>query len=230
MPEHTFGSQLMNQLNEGSIARAPTAFVEEVKSKVTAACEEILDVGARIRPLYVGPKQVGWVRGVHLSERRVLQRWIYDDLDMVEQILLLGTSFGKEQIAELSSPELRSISRVVAEMTESDSKLYPYLRAFCTTTASEQLWFGLGTTLTAYRNRVVELPDGGSMRLLTSPEHARMWAALCNYREHAKRRLDANLNALMTVRPHVGKGADAFSNDLKAVARGSANQTVHLSR
>ena len=57
------------------------------------------------------------------------------------------------------------------------------------------------------------------MKLYTAPDHARLWATLCNYREQSKRRLEATMNALMTIRPHVGKAADPVANDLKATAR-----------
>jgi len=99
----TKGTNIMNRLHDGSLAIAPTAYVAEIRRKVSTACEELLDVGARIRPLYVGEVKVGWVRGVHLTERKALQRWVYDDLDIIEQILLLGTSFNKNEISAMGA-------------------------------------------------------------------------------------------------------------------------------
>jgi hypothetical protein len=65
----------MNQINEGGIQQASSAYVKEVRGKIIDACEELLDIGARIRPLNCGKEQVGWVRGVFPSERKILHRW-----------------------------------------------------------------------------------------------------------------------------------------------------------
>jgi hypothetical protein len=106
------------------------------------------------------------VRGVHLSERKVLQRWVTNERDLIEHFLLLGTSFSRQQLAEMSAIEIRSVARVVAEMTDSDLKLYPYISAFVTTSESEQLWFSKGIGITFYRDRIISLPDDAVRKFL----------------------------------------------------------------
>lgn len=82
----TRGVDLMRQLNEGSLEQAPSEYLQKTREEVTSAIEELLDVGARIRPLQVEGKRVGWVRGIHLSERKALKRWLYDEMELVEQL------------------------------------------------------------------------------------------------------------------------------------------------
>jgi hypothetical protein len=213
------GVELMNQISEGGVRRASSAYVREIREKIVDGCEELLDVGARIRPLHVGEDRIGWVRGVHPSERRALNRWLHNEFDLMHQVIFLGTSLSKDEVSRLSLIEMRTISRIIARMTESDLRLYPFMDAFATTTVSEQLWFSKGTEITAYRDREIEMPDGAMVRLLTAPDHARLWAALCTYRETNKTRVDNSLNALMTIRPHVGKSAEPIANELKAAAK-----------
>jgi hypothetical protein len=54
----------MQQLHDGRIEQLPSAYLAETRESVTTAIEELIEVGARIRPLYVGTEQMGWVRGV----------------------------------------------------------------------------------------------------------------------------------------------------------------------
>jgi hypothetical protein len=156
---------------------------------------------------------------VHPSERNALKRWIYDDIELIEQLLLLGTTLSVEEIRSLSTVEMRSLSRVIREMTDSDLRLYPFLNAFVTTNASEQLWFSRGTEVPAFRERTVQMPDGKQVRITAASDQARLWATLCNYRIQAKQRLDASMNAVLMIRPWVGKGADPIAADLKSIAR-----------
>lgn len=219
MAKATQGTELMKQINDGRIEHLPSAFLAETRDNISAAIEELIDVGARIRPLQVGDRQVGWVRGIHLSERKALKRWIYNENDFVAHLLRLGTSLTEAEIHDLSLVELRSLSRVVRAMTESDLKLYPYLHAFVTTSTSEQLWYSKGTESTSFRERMVDLPDGKRMKIIAAADQSRLWATLCNYRIQAKERLDASFNAVLTIRPLVGKGADPLAADLKSIAR-----------
>ena len=122
---------------EGRVELLPSEYLARTREDIAAAIEELLDVGARIRPLLVGTKQVGWVRGVHLSERKALKRWVTDEVDFVFHLMRLGTSLSEEDIRDLNIVELRSLSRIVRSMTESDTRLYPYLNAFVTTSVSE---------------------------------------------------------------------------------------------
>lgn len=209
----------MQQIAEGRVEHLPSEYLARTREDISTALEELIEVGARIRPLLAGGKRVGWVRGVHLFERKALKRWVADEIDFVMHLMRLGTSLSEEEIRDLNIVELRSLSRVVRTMTESDTRLYPYLHAFTTTSVSEQLWYSQGTALTAFRERFVDLPDGKRMRLSAASDQARLWATLCNYRIQTKVRLDASFNAVLMVRPWVGKGADPLSTDLKNMAR-----------
>ncbi|MGC2234096.1 MAG: hypothetical protein WBA09_21530, partial [Candidatus Acidiferrum sp.] len=199
--------------------KAPISYIEEIKKQIVSNCEELIETGARIRPLLVGGKQVGWVRGLHLQERLILKRWIKEPNDFVANSLLLATSLTSEEIDDFTAVEVRSLAEVVRRMMEYDMSLFPYLSAYVTTQSSENLWYGQGEKLTSYENKIVHMPDGKQMKILVPPDHARMWASLCTYREQAKRRLDDNFNSLFIVRPWAGRSADPVSSELKGVAR-----------
>jgi hypothetical protein len=210
---------IMRRINDGDLRIAPSEEIEKVKDSISESCEELIEVGARIRPLFVGDQQIGWVRGVHLSERRVLKRWVRDPHDYVSLTLQHATTFTKEEIESMQAFEIRNIVEVVRQMSEYDFSLFPYLQAYATTQSSETLWYGKGETLTTFENKVVRLPDGKTLTIIAPSDHARAWATLCTHREQAKRRLEDNLNALFIVRPWAGRQADPIANDLKAVAK-----------
>ena len=215
----TEGVDLLQRLHDGRILQAEPDLIRKVRTQITQEIEELLEVGARIRPLCVNGEQIGWARGVHLTERKQLKRYLFDRIQFTKQVLKIGTSLSEEFIKGLSSNELRTLVRVITEMTNSDLRLYSYMTPFVTTSVSEQLWFARGTELTGYSRKVAELPDGTSMPILAAPDQARLWATLCNYREKAKARLDASMNALLIVRPWAGKSADGLATDLKNTAR-----------
>lgn len=222
----TQGIALLEKINEGRLQVAPSEFLQRTREDISTAIEELVDVGARIRPLHVGTNRVGWVRGVHLSERKALRRWVTDDIEFVEILLCMATSLPVEYIRNLSLVEFRSLSRVVKAMSDSDLRLYPFISAFVTTSQSEQLWFSKGTTLTSFTERIVKMPDGAEIRVTAPSDQAKLWATLCNYRMQAKQRLDASMNALLTIRPVVGKGADPVANELKAISRSLQTDTL----
>ena len=85
MPE-TKGVEMMRRLNDGQIEVQLSHAVAQTRGSVTAAIEELIEVGARIRPLYVYGKRTGWVRGVHLSERKALRRWVTDEIGSLERL------------------------------------------------------------------------------------------------------------------------------------------------
>jgi hypothetical protein len=220
------GVELMRQIQDGRIEVAPSAYLEETRTKVSEALEELLDVGARIRPLIVDGRRVGWVRGVHMAERKALKRWITNDTELLEHILTLGSTLPVEEVRDLTLIELRSLARLIHEMSLSDLRLYSFVNPFTTTGVSEQLWYSQGTALSAFRDKWVDLPDGKRLRVTTAPDQARLWATLCNYRIQAKARLEGSMNALMTIRPHVGKGADPIAADLKAISRSLQTDSI----
>jgi hypothetical protein len=210
---------IMKRINSGELKPAPAKDVEDIKQAITENCEELIDIGARIRPLLVDGNQVGWARGIHYQERQMLKRWIREPNDYVVQTLLHATSFTKDDIEAMQSDEITSLIDVVKQMSDHDLSLYPYLNAYVTTQSSEVLWYGKGEQLTSYTNRVISMPDGGKITIMAPPDHARMWATLCSYREQAKRRLDDNMNSLFIVRPWAGKHADPIAKELTSVAK-----------
>jgi hypothetical protein len=213
------GVDLMRQINDGLLKKTPTAYIAEVRGQITEACEELLDSGARIRPLISNKQQVGWVRGLHLSERRILSRWLIRSEDLLVNILSLATSFSVQELEDFTNIEIRSLLNIVSKMSEYDASLFPYLSAYVTTMSSENLWHGKGVQLSAFENRNISLPDGKQIRILTPSPHARLWATLCTYREQAKKRLDENFNAVLIIRPWAGKSADPIAAELRALAR-----------
>ena len=217
--EASAGMDIMRRINAGEFnPQAPPQDVEEIKRQITENCEELIDIGARIRPLLVDGAQVGWVRGIPWAERQMLKRWVRDPNDYVALSIQYATSFTREEIEAMQPEEIKSLVDVIKQMTDYDLSLYPYLNAFVTTQISESLWYGKGEQLTAFDHKVVTLPDGKKITIMAPPDHARMWATLCTYREQAKRRVEDNMNALFIVRPWAGKHADPIGRELQRIA------------
>lgn len=218
MAKMTEGSELMNRIFAGGFKKATPEVVESVRLLVSDACEELLDVGARVRPLLLGDSRTGWVRGLHITERKLLGRW-YKGLEFVEESLLLATSLTRKEIEQMTSVEVHTLAKLVKDMTDYDMSLAPYLSAFSTTSVSEYLWYGKGTALSSFENKVIAMPDGSLMKILTPSHHAKLWSTLCSYREQNKERLDTMTNSAFIVRPWVGKGIDPFLAELKVSQR-----------
>ena len=220
------GIDLINKISDKGIQKAPDKYLQSVRTHVIDGCDELIDIGARIRPLVVDGAQIGWVRGVHNSEKRRLSRWVFDSNDFISSVLTLATSLKKEEIDKFTLLEIRNLIELVQEMTDYDVSLYPYLGAFVSTLPSENLWHGRGLAVSSFENRDVVMPDGKVMRILMPSDHARLWATLCMYREQAKARLDANWNAVLQVRPMAGKSVDPLANELKALGRRLATDSL----
>jgi len=60
----TRGIDLMRNLQEGQTEYARSAYLIETPELVSAELDELIEVGAHIRPLLLGIERVGWVRGV----------------------------------------------------------------------------------------------------------------------------------------------------------------------
>ena len=217
--ENSVGMDLMRQISDGTLRSTPSKDIEAVKKEISDATEELIEVGARIRPLMVEGQQVGWVRGLHLQERKMLKRWVRQPSDFIALTIQYATSFTKEEIEAMQSEEIQSIIELIKSISEYDLSLFSYLSAYVTTHSSESLWYGKGEQLTAFDNKVVTMPDGKKITILAPPDHARTWATLCSYREQAKRRLEDNTNALFIVRPWAGKHADPIAGELKGIAK-----------
>lgn len=215
----SLGMDVMKRISEGALVTAPSEEVARVKNEISENCEELLEVGARIRPLMVGATQVGWVRGLHPQERKMLKRWVREPNDYIALLLEHATSFTSEEVDALQAYEVRSLVEVVRRMSEYDMSLYGYLPAFATTRDSEALWYSKGDTLASFTGKEVVMPDGKKIKLMAPPDHARIWVSLCTYREQARKRMEENMNALFIVRPWAGKAVDPIAADLKNVAR-----------
>ena len=217
-PRMTYGAVLAQKLSEGLVSRAPSEYVSKVRDSVTEACEELVSIGARIRPLMVEGVQIGWVRGFHDPERRALRRWVPNSVDFMHRCLLLSTSLSEDEVDSLPSPEVGKLVRLVVAMSDRDATLFPYLSAFSTTRESEALWHS-GGKYACFENRVVSMPDGKKITILCPSAHARLWASLCTYREQAKKRVDESWNAVLIMRPWAGKSVDGLANELKMATK-----------
>jgi hypothetical protein len=218
-PNIPSGVDLMRKINEGVSQKTPSEYIQTVRTSIVDNCDELLEVGARIRPMLVEGKQIGWVRGIHHTERRRLSRWLFDSNEYLVTVLTLATTLTRPEIEDLSPLEFRNLIMLVQKMSDYDISLFPYISAFTSTFVSENLWHGQGTRLTSFENRVIDLPDGNTMKILVPSDHARLWASLCVYREQAKVRLDASWNAVLQVRPMAGKSVDPLAAELKKTSR-----------
>jgi hypothetical protein len=90
MARSTRGSELMQKLNDGRLVVVPPAEILKLRNAISTEIEELLEVGARIRPLLCGKERIGWVRGVHMAERKNLKRYFSDPMELVA--LMLGSS------------------------------------------------------------------------------------------------------------------------------------------
>ena len=82
----TRGVEMMKQIADETVALPPSDFLKTSVTQISQAAEELIEVGARIRPLLLDGKRVGWVRGIHLSERKALQRWIPDETEYITHL------------------------------------------------------------------------------------------------------------------------------------------------
>jgi hypothetical protein len=226
--EASLGMDIMRRISDGQTQLAPAEDVERIKQEISENCEELIEIGARIRPLMCDGKQIGWVRGIHSAERKIMRRWVRDPNDYVAMTILHATTFTKEEIEAMQGLEIRSIVEVIKQMSNYDLSLYPYLAAYVTTSSSEALWYGKGEDLTSFDHKVVTMPDGKKMTIMAPPDHSRLWATLCNYREQAKKRLEDNFNSLFIVRPWAGKGADPIAHELKNISRQLETNSNHM--
>ena len=211
----TIGTELMNQLAQGELAKASPETINKVRDEVVPALAELIDYGFRARPLILQGSPVGFIRGIHPQERRQLYRWFTEAADRVFHLLSLATTLSPDALNSLDGYEAQKLLRMVDQLTDADLSLYPYIGAFSTTSTSEVLWFGRGASASTWTDRATTLPDGSVFRLLAPPDHARLWVGVASLRERAKKRLDDNYNSAMITRALTGKGADRLYAALK---------------
>lgn len=211
----TVGTELLQQLMSGELARPTPETVARVRAEVTPALSELLDRGLRARPFTVRGRVAGFVRGLHSGERRQLFSWFTDAQDRIYHLLSLATTLTHTEIESLDGYEAQALLKAVDRMTDADLSLYPYISAYSTTSASEILWYGRGTSVAAWTDREIHLPGGWTFKLIAPPEHARLWAGVAALRERSKKRIDDTYNAAMITRALTGKGADKLYQALK---------------
>jgi hypothetical protein len=214
----TGGTELLQQLMDGDTAPRSSKAAEGLRSKVAPALHELIDQGARVRPLLLDGKHMGYVRGLHGTERRLIRNWYPDPEMRVLQLVAHGTTLNNDEVESLSGTEIQNLLRQINAITEADFSLYPYVSAFATTSVSELLWYGRGATCATWSRNQIEIPGapgaGWTLKLLAPPEHAMLWAGVASLRERSKKRLDDSFNAAMITRAMVGKGADKLYQSL----------------
>ena len=109
MSEIPSGVDLMNQISLGELKYKQSNIALEVKEKVSTVMEEIITMGARVRPLKLNGKRVGWLRPLAYSERKVLDRMIEKDDERVLLTLTHCTTLSEEDINDLDMYEMNSI-------------------------------------------------------------------------------------------------------------------------
>lgn len=211
----TVGTELLQEFMAGGDVTATSQLVRDTRDSVVPALAELLDYGARIRPLKLHGKPVGFVRGVHTTERRQLCQWFESPEDRVFHLVSLGTTLSPEDINHLDGVELRHVMRLIEAFSEADVTLYPYISAFATTSTSEILWYSRGASVAKHVHFSLELPGGAKFQFLAASEHARLWTGVAALRESSKHRLDETYNAAMITRAMAGRSADKLFKSLK---------------
>lgn len=206
------GTQLMNQINSGELRYVQSNVALEVKAQVTTAMDELITFGARVRPLKLGGKRVGWIRPLAHSERKMLDELIEDDSERILLTLTHCTSLSEDAINDLDIHELNSILHRLYAANVADLSLFPYISAYVTTQASRNLWHSRHDKI--YDRPFIQLPDGKRLKLLTTPDHINLWSTLCTMRETSIARLEASLNFGTLIKAQVGKGAERYIKEL----------------
>lgn len=215
----TAGTELMKKINSGEIGTIKSGVAKKVRQDVSSVFEEIIEVGARIRPILISGKRIGWIRGLSVTERKLLSSWFYDQNELIIKALSYSTSFTEEEITKLNSYEFRSLLRLSNIMSNADVSLYPYLVPYTFTSSSEDLWRSGNTTFTSFFNKEVKMPDGKIMKILCPSDHSKFWASLCDKRLQAVRELASSYDAAMVAGSMVGKAANKVVTNLNRKAK-----------
>lgn len=208
----TLGSDLMNQIASGELQTKKPEIAQKVKDRVSQAMEELITVGARVRPLKLGDSRIGWLRPLNYAERKVLDRLVSDESERVLLTLKVCTTLSEAEIQELDIFELNSLLKSVYRANLADFSLFPYISAFVTTQTSANLW--ASRTNQVFDRTSITMYDGATLPLLAVPEHLRLWASLATVRQESIQKLERSLNTATLIRAQVGKGADKYVNEL----------------
>ncbi|MBV8072923.1 MAG: hypothetical protein JO270_23675 [Acidobacteriaceae bacterium] len=111
MAKRTRGLEILEQLNDGRLQQAPTEYLQKTRAQVIEALGELIEVGARIRPLLVGGKRVVWVRGIAPSERKAVRRSTSGEAESIEPLPLARTL----PLGDVRAPmtEMQSLPRLI---------------------------------------------------------------------------------------------------------------------
>jgi hypothetical protein len=206
------GVDMMNQISLGELKYKQSNIALEVKEKVSTAMEEIITMGARVRPLKLNGKRVGWLRPLAYSERKVLDRMIEKDDERVLLTLTHCTTLSEEDINDLDMYEMNSILHRLYSANVADMSLFPYISAFCTTQISQNLWYSKHDAL--YSRRELIMPDGKILKLLALPDHIALWSTLTTIRNRSITKLEDSLNFGSLIKAQIGKDANKYIKEL----------------
>lgn len=212
MSKSTTGTELMNQINSGEMKFKQSDVAAEVKQTVSEALSDIINTGARVQPLLLDNKRIGWIRALNYSERKVLDRMASSSDERIVVTLLHCTTLTEEEILDLDIHELNSILTRLHRMTLADLSLYPYMSAFITTQASQTLWAGRFDGV--FNRRQIDMFDGKTLRLIDRSDLVALWATLSRIREESILKLEQTLNFGTMIKAWAGKSADKYVNDL----------------
>lgn len=212
MSEIPSGVDLMNQISLGELKYKQSNIALEVKEKVSSAMEEIITIGARVRPLKLNGRRIGWIRPLAPSERKILDRMIENEEEKILLVLTHCTTLTEDEVNDLDIYEINSILHRIYSANIADISLFPYISAFCSTQTSQLLWESKHDH--TFEQKVITLPDGKSIKLLAPSNHLSLWALLTAIRNRSITRLEESLNLSAIVRAQVGKSADKYVKEL----------------
>lgn len=206
MTDSVRGIDLLNSAN--STIGVLSAPLKDLQDKTILAISEILYHGARVRPLMMDNKLIGYARGLRLSEKAWLSTMYPEPIGYLKALLHYSTTLGS-LIDSLSVVEFRRVFHVVERLGRADESLLPLVYPFSTTSASEKL-------------AAVPLPPidtlrtpHGPMETLGPSEIYLQWRFMCKHREDLKVILNETQNSVMIVQAWVGKAAAQMATELK---------------
>jgi len=215
----TEGTRIMEDINNGSIAINKSSYIRDFRVTISPIFEEILEVGARIRPLKASNSVIGWVRGPNMYERRLINSWYEDSISRIVAIMKIATSLDNTTIENLDIFEFKSLTRLISELIRADLTLYPYVSAYTTTSSSESLWAILKKR-DIVDKKTIDMLDGKKIDIISTSEHTRLWYNLCSIRDRSKIRLDESYNAAMIASSMIGrKGASTLMSGLNKISK-----------
>lgn len=186
------GTELMQRLSTGELSSVHSEVAIRVKQEVTNAFEELVRVGARIRPLMLGGVRVGWVRSLGFAERNQITLWAANVQERVFLTLKYATSLTADDINNLDNTEINSILRIIQTANTSDISLYPYVSPYATTYSSVKQWDSRTDEL--WTRKRIEMFDGRILTIMLCPDLLHYWAAMASCREHSIQKLEHSLD------------------------------------